>query len=114
MANNSTILLGNEHDDSAYIGWILLPVFLGTMIYCSAVLFTWPYARPVVPFWLLLLCILVPVLFPFLFLYILIIVCLPLPRRDHPRPVIVVVEPSTRGRVVAVSRPRTITNGNRV
>lgn len=112
--------------DSIAVGWVLLPVLLGLLFYCAIVLCTWPYARPIVPIWLLFFAILIPPFFPFLLFYLLwftllfpVVVEPPPPRG---RQVVLVIEPSGRGRVVArtstagqpparaISRPQ----GNRV
>ena len=66
--NNTTISLHNDDDD--IVAWIVVPVILGTLFYMTVALFVWPYARPIVTPWLLILCILLPPLFPFLLFFI--------------------------------------------
>ena len=109
------------------VGIIVIPLFLGLMIYLATALFVWPYARPIFPFYWLLLFILVPPLFPFLLLYMLFFVLWPIGILPARRRVVVVqdvaVEASTRGRVrpagVVVAVPSRSTRpssgrGNRV
>ena len=107
--------------EATVVGWILAPIFLGVLLYMGLALMVWPYARPRLPFALLLLAILVPPLFPFLLVYLLVaVLCLPpvvlLPppalAAAPPPPLavrtatIVVVEPDARGRVRAASPRR--------
>ena len=96
--------------DPAPLGWIMVPLFLSLLFYVAIVLFTWPYARPLVPLALLWLALLVPPLFPFLLFYVLfslwciapvMVVSQPVsfvatPSHTH---VIAVVEGSGRGRL---------------
>ena len=72
MSNATLVVLASENDDSQIpVGWIVLPIILGFMLYSSFVCMAWPYARvSPLPFWLLFLAILVPPLFPFLLLYL--------------------------------------------
>ena len=102
-----------EEDDTIYWGWIFLPIFISILFYSSLVLFTWPYARPVLPIWLLLLAIFFPPLFPFVLLYLLFLVCASEPPKEN---VIVVLQPSRRGGVSTLVGHKTapLTNGNRV
>ena len=62
--------------------WILFPTTVVVLFYFAASLAVWPYARPLLPLWILLFAILVPPLLPWLLLYL---AC-------APRPVLVVVE----------------------
>lgn len=97
------------HDDTVdVVAWIVVPLILGLLIYATLALFTWPYARARVSPWLLILCILIPPLFPFLLVFVLFTVCFP-PVVAVPSDVIVpsqvyVVE--TRGRVRAPQQGR--------
>ena len=65
------------HDETNAFAWIIVPIILGTLIYMTLALFVWPYARPVVSPWLLILCILVPPFFPFLLFFVLFTLCFP-------------------------------------
>lgn len=80
------------------VAWIVLPVFFSALLYASCVLWTWPLARGIIPLWFLVLLIFVPPLFPFILVYIFAFTT----TRAVTAPV-VVVEASTRGRVVARS-----------
>ena len=104
--NVSNVTLATEADNSDVIwAWVFLPIFISALFYCSLVLFTWPYARPIIPFWLLIFAVLIPPFFPFLAVYILFLVCIATPpiasssesstvRQGN---VIVVINPSRRG-----------------
>ena len=83
--------------------WISIPILLSSLFYCAVVLMTWPYARPLVPLWLLFLCILVPPFFPFLAFYLLftIVYFSPVLTTTFGPREIVVVEASNRGRVTS-------------
>ena len=100
------------------IVWIVVPTVLGVLFYASLALCMWPYARPVLPFYLLLFGILFPPLFPFLFFYVLFaIVLFPRPAYLPERSVVVIVDESARGRTAAVPSHAarvTATRGNRV
>lgn len=101
----------NVTETDAIVGLIVVPAFLGLVLYMSVALFVWPIARPLVPLTILLLFLFLPPLFPFLVLYLLFVSCsFGLRRPDVVREV-VVVEPSTRGRVRPVVTSR---SGNRV
>jgi hypothetical protein len=82
--------------------FLVVPIFLGVMFYLSSVLALWPYARPIVPIYLLFLSILVPPLFPLLLVYVL-FCAVPLRPVTAPRGVtvreVIIVEASARGRV---------------
>lgn len=127
--NVSNVSLATEADNSDVIwAWVFLPIFISALFYCSLVLFTWPYARPIIPFWLLIFAVLVPPFFPFLAVYILFLVCLATPPLvSSPNPttkregnVIVVLNPSRRGTLTAIpvkdDKKTAVTNtrGNRV
>ena len=73
MSNATLVVIASENDNAQVpIVWIVLPIVLGFMLYSSFVCMVWPYARvSPLPFWFLLLAILVPPLFPFLLLYLL-------------------------------------------
>lgn len=85
--------------------WIVLPAVLGVLIYSTAALMLWPYARPIVPPWVILIAILIPPFFPVLLFYLFILACL-VPRPVVTGPEIIVVDASTRGRVVSANAPR--------
>lgn len=89
----------NETGDATTdpIGWIVVPVILGVLLYGLVALFVWPYARPVVPLSLLFLFIFFPPLFPFLFLFVLFTLCTP-PSAIVGVPTAVYVIPSSRAR----------------
>lgn len=91
------------HDESDVVAWIVVPVLLGVLIYATLALFVWPYARPVVSPWLLVLCILLPPLFPFLLVFVLFSLCFVPPVVVSTRDVYVV---ETRGRVRPAAPPR--------
>lgn len=95
------------------VGWVVVPIFLGMLFYFATVLVVWPYARPLIPLWLLFLCIVLPPFFPLLLFYLLVIICVtPFPPARTAVTEVIVVEPSTRGRVrMAVPPSR---SGNRV
>ena len=96
---NNTFVTANTHETTDTLAWIVVPIILGVLIYMTLALFVWPYARPVVSPWLLILCILFPPFFPFLLFFILVTICFP--------PVIVTSRPAevyiveTQGRVRA-------------
>lgn len=70
--DNSTVLVAEHHSATTLaLGWIILPVVVGIMLYGAVVLMVWPYARiTAIPFWLILLAILIPPFFPFLLFYL--------------------------------------------
>ena len=98
--------------------WIVVPAVLGVLLYSSLALCMWPYARPVLPFYLLLFGILFPPFFPFLFFYVLFaIILFPRPAYVPERNVVVIVDESARGRTMAVpsyAARSNATRGNRV
>lgn len=108
----------NRTDDEStgeVIAWIVFPIVLGTLLYMALALFVWPYARPIFPLWILLLCIFFPPFFPFLLFYMLIFVAFS--ASAYRRPVVVWVPPSQRGVVrTATARPAMTVRsaGNRV
>lgn len=55
--------------------WVLIPTWIGLLLYSALALSVYPYARPLLPFWLLLIAILVPPLFPFLLMYLAVALC---------------------------------------
>lgn len=57
-------------EDTITVAWVLLPILFLSSFYCILAMFTWPYARPIVPLWLLLFVLLIPPLFPFLLFYL--------------------------------------------
>lgn len=67
--NNTTT---HEIDDAS---WIVVPVVLSILIYMSAVLLMWPYARPIFSLWVLLFCLVFPPAFFVLATYVLIMFC---------------------------------------
>lgn len=78
--------------------WTILLFFLVALaLYATAAAFVWPYARPLVSLWLIVLCIAFPFLFPFLLAYLLVSVCF------FP---VVVSEPRPQERVVVMTHPR--------
>ena len=103
MHHAGRILTANATDDddevNAYIAWIVVPTLLGVLLYASFALCMWPYARPLFPFWVLFLAILIPPVFPFFLVYLLCILAATTPVARPP--VVIVVEPSTRGRIQA-------------
>lgn len=65
------------YDETDALAWVIVPIILGLLIYMTLALFVWPYARPVVSPWLLILCILFPPFFPFLLFFVLFTLCFP-------------------------------------
>ena len=87
--------------------WLVVPGVLVSLFYCSAALMVWPYARPILPVWILFFAILIPPLFPFLLLYLAIALC------TVPQ-VIVALPPVVAAPVVVVEKkPRPPTRGPR-
>ena len=84
--------------------WIVLPIFLVSMFYFMVILLTWPYARPVTPLWIIILCILFPPAFPLLLIFVLATAARPVQvvsvgqGQDVQVAEVIVVEP-VRGRV---------------
>lgn len=94
--------VGSGEDDHSPVDtipllWFVLPSFVLLLIYTAISFAVWPYARPIMPIWTLLLFILLPPFFPFLLFYLLIFLCLLSPDPYQQRAVIVVVEEPTRG-----------------
>lgn len=82
--------------------WITLPIVVGLLFYMLTAMVVWPYARSIMPFYLILFAILIPPFFPFLLLYLGFTLCFvsyPAPLYYDERPVIVVVsdEPTKKG-----------------
>lgn len=94
---------------------VIIPVLFVSLFYFAMALMVWPYARPIIPFGLLLLFVLFPPLFPFLLLYLFFVFAFR-PVHSHETVVVrgVIVEPSTRGRIRTVSTSVVGTRGNRV
>lgn len=88
----------SSSNTNADVAWVLFPVLFGFLAYYALALLAWPYMRPRAPFGLLILAVLFPPLLPLAILYIFLI-----PRVVAER-TLVVVDPSTRGRVVAITR----------
>ena len=94
--------VGSGEDDNSSVDtipllWFILPSFILLLIYTAISFAVWPYARPIMPIWVLILFIFLPPFFPFLLFYLLIFVCLLSPDPYYQqRPVIVVVEEPTR------------------
>lgn len=112
MSDNLTSLAfanstDSSNDDTALLlGWILIPTLLGCFLYTCVALMVWPYARPILPFWLLFVCILFPPFLPFLLFYLLFLFLLTTTSTtvvEQPA-VIYVVERGTRVRPVLPSR----------
>jgi len=75
----------------ATVGWILLPTLFALFLYFATVLCVWPYARPHIPFFLLLLLVLFPPFFPGLLFYLVVLGCLFVPVTPV-APTVVIVE----------------------
>lgn len=104
---NNTAAFAHETDDEIDLTWIVVPIVLGSLLYMTMALFVWPYARPYMPVGFLLLCILIPPLFPFLVLFLLSTICL-FPVRTRTSEIYIVAEgvpaaPATTRRPVAPS-----------
>lgn len=111
MATNDTLVAYAEetHDETNVVAWIVVPVILGSLVYMTLALFIWPYARPIVSPWILILCIIFPPLFPFLLFFVFFALCTA-PVIAVPSTVTVQASPQevyiveTRGRVRAPAR----------
>jgi hypothetical protein len=88
----------DDDDTMIIVGWVIIPTVLGLFLYSCIVLSVWPYARPVIPFWFLLFCILFPPFFPFLLFYVVFLFVFAAPRTLSQPTVVYVVEPRN-GRV---------------
>lgn len=95
MTNSTDVV--NSTDDM--VVWVIVPVALGFLLYSAFLIFMYPYARPLVPFWLLLVGFFLPPFFPVLSIYVLLSLCILSPRRQNTS--VIVVDASARGRVVA-------------
>ena len=89
-------------DDAAdfVLMWIVLPTVLVTLAYCALALTVFPYARPLVPLWIILLAIVFPPGLLFLLFYVVIFTCLFAPPR-----IVVVPPPETTTTAVIVAVP---------
>ena len=88
------------------VAFIVIPIFFGILVYATLSMFVWPYARPLLPLWLIVFAILLPPFFPFLLFYVLFVVLLFTPVE----PVYVVeVEPVSDRRVDRRVRDRPTT-----
>lgn len=95
----------SDDDTARLIGWILIPTLLGCFLYTCVALMVWPYARPVLPFWILFVSILFPPFLPFLLFYLLFLFLFTTPSTVVEQPsVIYVVERGTRVRPALPSR----------
>ena len=104
-------------DDStvSLVAIIVIPVLFVSLFYFAIALMVWPYARPIVPFGLLLLFVFFPPLFPFLLFYLLFVFAFrPISANETVVVRGVIVEPSTRGRIRPASTSVVGTRGNRV
>ena len=108
--DNTTISL---HDGDDIVSWVVVSIILGTLLYMTAALFVWPYARPIVAPWIILLCILIPPFFPVL-LFFIVASFFSVPRTP-PVSEVIVVETSRRADVPPPRPvPRRIMGGSRV
>ena len=99
-------------DDTMPVFWFFLISLFAILFYTSCVVATWPYARPIFPFWIFILFVFIPPAFPFLLFYLFITACFfTLPFYDtYPNPpvaTVVVVEETPKKRA-------TSNRGNRV
>ena len=108
MTNSTDVV---ESTDSLVV-WFIIPVALGFLLYSAFLIFMYPYARPIVPFWLLLVGFLFPPFFPFLSVYVLLTLCAFSPRRHNTS--VIVVDASARGRVIASGPSVSVTNATPV
>ena len=108
MTNSSAV------EATEVVLWIFLPAFFGFLFYVTLSMFVYPYARPLVPFWLILFAIFIPPFFPLLFFYVVLAVCLwPRP----PTPTLVVIEttqPPPRRATIVQSSPARFSSSSRV
>jgi hypothetical protein len=92
---------GGEEDAFAIVMWFVLPSLFFVLFYGALSFAVWPYARPIVPFWPLILILFFPPMFPFLLFYLFFAFCFVqssvVASIDRP-PVVVVVERARGGR----------------
>ena len=67
MENATSSELHTEH----VVTWVLVPVLFSLLFYLTLSMFVWPYARPMVPLWVLLLILFFPPFLPLLLVYVL-------------------------------------------
>ena len=83
------------------VTWVLVPVLFSLLLYLTLSMFVWPYARPVVPLWVLLLVLFFPPFLPLLVVYVLLLVAERRPPLPPPPPV--------HARIYVVDGPSTTT-----
>lgn len=110
LPTNATSLPSDAplHQDAAF-AWILALTLVGLLLYALSAALFWPYARPLLPIWILLCCILFPPLLPFAVFYVVFAVGCLAPVRST----VVVVRETATPRPAAV-RPRPATRGHGV
>ena len=102
---NTTIT--TSEPEGSDVAWYVVPIFLATSLYMAAALFTWPYARPLMSLWLLLLAIFIPPFFPVLLIFIVArLICYPPSVRSDADVIIVVDTSRSRPRMVVDPRVR--------
>ena len=98
-------LLGvnNTHNVNVSVAWIVVPPLIGSLLYMATALASWPYTRPFFPIWFLIVALFFPPFFIGILLYVLIVfICMTPPIAQ---PVVIIVGPSTRGRVRPTMTP---------
>ncbi len=60
--------------DTYEYGWIVVPAAFASLLYCTALVMWWPYARPLFPLTLVVFAILFPPFFFFAALYTILMV----------------------------------------
>jgi hypothetical protein len=101
--DNATIAM--SHSSTAaedVVAIVLIPIIFSLLFYATMTVLVWPYARPVIPLWIIIFAILFPPFFFFLVFYLL-FVALPL-APIAVEPVYVVEKPNTMVRAVIVER----------
>lgn len=96
FACTAPTLVAAQDSVATTVLWIVLPAIVGLFLYGALAYSVWPYARPLVPLWIVLLAVVFPPFFPFFLLYILFAVCVFVPPTTPTDPVIVVVEDRSR------------------
>lgn len=81
----------DEHDS---VGWLVAPIILGATVYVALSLLVYPFARSVMPLWLIFVALFVPILFPMLLAYVVLVLCILGP-----------VDPPAEERIVVLALP---------
>lgn len=98
------VTTSNALSSGDVVAFIVIPIFFALLVYATLSMFVWPYARPLLPLWIILVAILVPPLFPLLLFYVLFMALLFTPVGTEP--VYVVERPATARVVIVEHSPR--------